>query len=265
MVAEEKQPGTEAKTAIILVGPRYPENIGASARIAFNFGIDKLIIVTNERHDKERMLKMATHKAAHLIRNMSIYEDTADAVAPFNFIVATTARQGKQRIPPKGPREVMEEVAPLAMNNNIAIMFGPENTGLTNRDIDFCQFNSTIPTADFSSLNLAQAVAIHCYELSQACRSPLEQNSSDSDFANTHQLEGMFNHIEQVLTTTTYLREETTTYWMRNIRQFLGRVKVKKKEASMIRGICRKFLWHHGVHGQEEDTKAKPAETSKKS
>lgn len=255
MVAAEQQPGIVGNAAIILVGPRYPENIGASARIAFNFGINQIIVVTGEQHDRERMLKMATHKAAHLINTMQVYRDTAEAVAPFQFIVGTTARQGRHRIPPKGPRVVMEEVAPLVHgNNNVALMFGPENTGLTNRDIDFCQFNSTIPTADFSSLNLAQAVAIHCYELVMALAQSSAAHAAGDDYANTHQLEGMFEHIEQALTTTTYLADQNTDYWMRNIRQFLGRVKVRKKEASMIRGICRKFLWHYGVHGRKKNS-----------
>lgn len=253
MVAETPQPGIAGKTAIILVGPRYPENIGASARIAFNFGIDQIIVVTDEEPDQERMLKMATHKAAHLINNMAVYRDTAEAIAPFQFIVGTTARHGRHRIPQQGPREVMAKVATLAKTNKIALMFGPESTGLTNRDIDFCQFNSTIPTADFSSLNLAQAVAIHCYELTMALSSVTP--APDGDYANTRQLEGMFEHIEQALTTTTYLGEQNTNYWMRNIRQFFGRVGIKKKEASMIRGICRKFLWHYGVHGQDEGQK----------
>jgi tRNA/rRNA methyltransferase len=249
MVAEAEQPGLSEDSAIILVGPRYPENIGASARIAFNFGINQLIVVTEEKYDKERILKMATHKAAHLVHNMTVYTDTADAAAPFQFIVGTTARRGRHRVLEQTPREVMTELAPLAEGSRIALMFGPENTGLTNRDLDFCQFTSTIPTKDFSSLNLAQAVAIHCYELAMAIHSCTGRNTTDNDYANSHQLEGMFNHIEEALTTTTYLGEQNTTYWMRNIRQFLSRVRVKKKEANMIRGVCRKFLWHYRVHG----------------
>ena len=251
MVAETQQPGIAGNTAIILVGPRYPENIGASARIAFNFGIDQIIVVTDEEPDQERMLKMATHKAAHIINNMALYRDTAEAVASFQFIIGTTARHGRHRIPQQTPREVMAAIAPLVQNNKVALMFGPENTGLTNRELDFCQFNSTISTAAFSSLNLAQAVAIHCYELSMAANLSSTSPVPDADYANTHQLEGMFHHIEQALATTTYLGEQNATYWMRNIRQFFSRVRIKKKEASMIRGVCRKFLWHYGVYGIE--------------
>lgn len=254
MPADRQDTGILPGTAIILVSPRYPENIGASARIAFNFGISELIVVsaTGVRPDKERMLKMATHKAAHLIHEMGFFTDAADAVAPFQFIIGTTARQCRHRTLEQTPPEVMREVGPLVINNRIALMFGPENTGLTNRELDFCQFTSTIPTVDFASLNLAQAVAIHCYELSMAIRTPATPTIPDGDFANAFELEGMYEHIEQTLATTTYLDEFNASYWMRNIRQFLSRVRLKKKEATMIRGMCRKFLWHYGVHGEEK-------------
>lgn len=240
-------------TALILIHPRYPENIGASARIALNFGISQLILVTDGQPDEERMLKMATHKAAHLIHDMTICRDAAEAAVPFQFIVGTTARQGRQRILEKTPREVMSELAPLVDGNRVALMFGPENTGLTNSELDLCQFTSTIPTADFSSLNLAQAVAIHCYELAMAIRHPSSPQAREIDFANSHQLEGMYRHIEEVLITTSYLVDYNRTYWMRSIRQFLSRVRVTKKEASMIRGVCRKFLWHHTAQGGDKD------------
>ena len=255
MVADTQQPGSLASTAIILVGPRYPENIGASARIAFNFGIDKVIVVTDTLPDQERMLKMATHKAAHLIQNLSVYEDTEKAVEPFQFVIGTTARRGRHRLLEHTPRQVMAKIAPHVGNNRVAIMFGPENTGLTNRDLDFCQFTSTIPTAYFSSLNLAQAVAIHCYELSIAVHSADTSPTLDSDYANSFELEGMYQHIEETLKTTTYLDINNATYWMRNIRQFLSRIRLKKKDASMIRGVCRKFLWHYGVHGKAGNKK----------
>lgn len=255
MPAEAQQPGLLQGSALILVHPRYPENIGASARIALNFGIGQIIVVCTRPPDRERMLKMATHKAASLIHNMSLVSEAAEAAAPFQFIVGTTARQGRHRILEQTPREVMKEVAPLIRNNRIALMFGPENTGLTNSELDLCQFTSTIPTADFSSLNLAQAVAIHCYELAMALTSAATRPLPDSDFANSFELEGMYDHIEQALNTTTYLNEQNTTFWMRNIRQFLSRVRLKKKEASMIRGMCRKFLWHYGMYGSDHDTR----------
>lgn len=237
-----------SQTGIILVGPKFPENIGASARIASNFGIAELIVVSDEPFDQERMLKMATHKAAHLIREMRVYPTTAEATAPFHFIIGTTARQGRHRPQDQTPREVMAEILPLLAGNRIGLMFGPESTGLSNEDLDLCQFASTIPTAGFSSLNLAQAVAIHCYELYTAVHAHPFAAIPKSEFANSFDLEGMYGHIEEALDEITFLHDTNRIYWMRNIRQFLGRLRLKKKEASMIRGICRKLLWHRRQH-----------------
>ena len=236
-----------AAAGLILVGPRYPENIGAAARIAYNFGLSGLTVVTDREYDRARMEKMATHNAAHLIREMRIVATTAEAAAPFHFIVGTTARRGRQRLRQINPRAVMEQVAPLLLtpNTRIGLMFGPENTGLTNEDLDLCQFSSTIPTAGFSSLNLAQAVAIHCYELHMAVRYGDTPVPDPVEYANSFDLEGMYGHIGEALAEITFLDRNNHTYWMRNIRQFLGRVRLSKKEASLIRGICRKFLWHN--------------------
>ncbi len=233
-----------AQVGVILVRPKFPENIGASARIASNFGINRLTVVTKEEYDQERMLKMATHKAAHLIRDMRLCRTTAEAAEPYHVLVGTTARQGKRRLADQTPREVMVELLPLLADSRVALMFGPEDTGLSNEDLDFCQFASTIPTAGFSSLNLAQAVAIHCYELSTAVNAHPFAAIPKSDYANSFDLQGMYAHIEEALASIAFLRDTNRVYWMRNIKQFLGRVRLKKKEASLIRGVCRKLIWH---------------------
>jgi len=243
-VNRQSSSGCLNQAGIILVGPKYPENIGASARIASNFGISELVVVSEEQFDEERMLKMATHKAAPLLREMRVCRTTAEAASPFHFIVGTTARQGRHRLEDQTPREVMTALAPLAATSRIGLMFGPESTGLSNEDLDFCQFASTIPTAGFSSINLAQAVAIHCYELYTAVHPHPFAAIPKSEFANSFDLEGMYEHIEEALSEITFLHDTNRAYWMRNIRQFLGRVRLKKKEASMIRGICRKLRWH---------------------
>jgi tRNA/rRNA methyltransferase len=242
----KEEPTTLGNVGLILVRPNYPENIGASARIAFNFGLSSLTVVSDREPDQERMLKMATHKASHLIENMKLVETTREAADPYHFIVATTARQGRQRLINNSPRKVMAEVGPLAAdhNNRIGLMFGPENSGLTNEDIDFCHFSSTIPTAEFSSLNLAQAVAIHCYELSSALGAGRVGSPGKHPYANSFDQEGMYEHIAAALNEITFLNDDNKTFWMRHVRHFLGRLHLTKKEASLVRGICRKFLWH---------------------
>ncbi len=260
MDARARQRGTPLHHAgIILVRPKYPENIGASARIAHNFGIKELVLVTDEAPDEERMLKMATHKAAPLIKTMRVCRTVAEAAAPFHFIAGATARLGRHRLREQTPREVMAELAPLLEENRVALMFGPESSGLSNEEMDLCQFASTIPTAGFASLNLAQAVAIHCYELYTARNLHPFAGIPASDFANSHELEGMYAHIEEALDAITFLGETSRSYWMRNVRQFLGRMRLQKKEASMVRGICRKLLWHErGGRVEQEGSRLPP-------
>ncbi|CAK8712511.1 tRNA (cytidine/uridine-2'-O-)-methyltransferase TrmJ [Candidatus Electronema halotolerans] len=244
---------------LILVRPKYPENIGAAARIACNFGFGQLIVVADEPPEPERMLKMATHKAAHLIERLQFATSSREAAAPYQFLVGTTARQGKYRTVDAGyPREVMTELARLiADGSRAALMFGPESSGLSNEDLDLCQMAAVIPTADFSSLNLAQAVAICCYELFMATGRAAPAGG-DGSYANSHELEGMYEHIDQALSRIGFIRDTSRSYWMRNIRQFLSRTRIKKKEASLIRGVCRKFLWHSGGQGWLPPEQQKP-------
>jgi tRNA/rRNA methyltransferase len=229
---------------IILMEPKYPENIGAAARCAVNMGISSLIVVRKETPDREKMLKMATHKAAHLIENLRFCKDLKDALEPFSFVVGTTARQGRKRKIDNSPRVMLDSVLPLLENNRVALLFGPEHRGLTNDDLKYCQATVTIPTADFSSLNLAQAVAILCYELYWGIAYLDKTHRAVPKLATTYELEGMYEHVEKLLSRIGFLRTDDSSYWIRNIRNFLGRVGLQAKEARIIRGFCRQFLWY---------------------
>ena len=146
------------------------------------------------------------------------------------------------------PRTLAEHLVPISQENDVAIVFGPEDRGLTNDDLKFCQYTSCIPTAEFASLNLAQAVAIHCYELYYAIVETSREEAAEPEYASTFQLEGMYRHVQEALLKIDFLDEKSQHYWMRNIRQFLGRVRLSSKEANIIRGICRQFLWHQENH-----------------
>ncbi|MBW2467331.1 MAG: RNA methyltransferase [Deltaproteobacteria bacterium] len=230
--------------AIVLMEPQYPENIGAAARCAMNMGISRLVIVRDEFPDREKMLKMATHKAAHLIDQLQHFDSLAEALAPFSQVVGTTARLGRKRRIENSPRYMLDTILPLLTNNEVAILFGPEHRGLTNDDLKYCQLTVTIPTADFSSLNLAQAVAILCYELFWGIMYSGRDMQAGPKLADSHELEGMYEHVESLLNRIGFLNTNDSTYWMRNIRHFLGRIGLRAKEARIIRGFCRQFLWY---------------------
>jgi tRNA/rRNA methyltransferase len=240
------------RIAIVLKEPKFPENIGAAARIAWNMGLSRLIVVRDSLPDHEPMAKMATHKAVHLVENMELHQSLATALAPFSCVIGTTARRGRQRILERGPREVIEQISSLLPENQVAFLFGPEDRGLTNEDLRYCQMTSAIPTADFSSLNLAQAVAVHCYEIYHGLIHSQKNLKPSPKFASSFELEGMYDHVEEALVKIDFLKKTNHTYWMNNIRQFLGRTRLTSKDANIIRGICRQFLWHQETVGPEK-------------
>ena len=222
--------------------PKYPENIGSAARAAWNMGITRIIVVGDEYPDHSRMAKLATHNASHLLDNLEFHENLADALAPFSQVIGTTARRGRQRIPAKPPRETVQNILPLLSKNEVAFLFGPEDSGLSSEALQYCQQTSAIPTADFSSLNLAQAVSIHCYEIFHAVVYEQKEALPASKIANSREMENMFRHVGRTLSRIDFLKEKSHDYYMRNIRQFLGKVQMSAKETSLVRSICRQFI-----------------------
>ncbi len=236
-----------ANAAIVLVRPKFAENVGSAARTAMNMGIGKLILVAPELPERDRMLKLATHNAAHLIDAIERHDDLAAALAPFGWVIGTSARQGKKRSTCKAPRQLMSEVLPRLAENRVALLFGPEDSGLATEELRYCNQVTTIPTADFSSLNLAQAVAILCHELHYGLLELLaggELNPAPRQ-AEKGELEAMFAHVEEALLAVGFLKNEDD-YWMRSIRHFLSRIGLRAKEIKIIRGFCRQLLWREG-------------------
>jgi tRNA/rRNA methyltransferase len=228
--------------AIVLHRPRFPENIGAAARAAKNIGIGRLVVVDPVDCDLTRILKMATHAAEDMIAAMEVYDDLRDALAPFQHIVGTTARSGAHRQTLKNPRRLAQELVVLSQNNQAAILFGPEDRGLANRELKYCHSLVTIPTADFSSLNLAQAVMVLAYEIA------LANTEGPPVFvprlANSHELEGMFDHLQQTLARIHFINPENPEYWMTSVRRFVNRIGFQAREVKIIRGICRQMDWY---------------------
>ena len=227
---------------IVLSRPRYPENIGAAARAMRNMGFEQLIVVDPQNCDLSRILKMATHAAIDVVEQMLVYEDLQTALEPLNYIVGTTARLGGQRQLVGTATRLAQKLAPISENNRVALLFGPEDRGLTNEDIRFCHELINIPTAEFSSLNLAQAVMIMCYEL-RRYNQP-KAKTFVPQFANRHELDGMYAQLKDILVRISYIQPENPEYFMNNIRQFGTRMKLRAKEVSIIRGFCRQIDWY---------------------
>lgn len=227
---------------IILQKPRYSENIGAAARAACNMGITRIKIVNPENYDLNKVNKLATHGASKIVEQMEIYDNLYNAVGEFNYVVGTTARLGGERQVICSPLELSEKLVPISKKNRIAILFGPEDKGLTNEDIRFCHMLVNIPTAAFSSLNLGHAVMLICYELFSACSK--EHKKFVPRLAGRHELEGMYEQLKDILVKISYIKPDNPDYWMVKVRRFLNRLNLKSREVSIIRGICRQIDWY---------------------
>jgi tRNA/rRNA methyltransferase len=228
--------------SIILSRPRYPENIGAAARAMCNMGFGQLIVVAPQNCDMPRILKMATHAAIEVVEHMQVYQDLQTALGPFSFIVGTTARLGGQRQLVGSATGLAKKLAPISEKNRVGLLFGPEDRGLTNEDIRLCHELVNIPTAEFSSLNLAQAVMIVCYEL-RRYNQPRGKTFVPR-LANRHELEGMYSQLKDILVRISYIQPDNPDYFMNNLRHFGTRLKLRAKEVSIIRGICRQIDWY---------------------
>jgi tRNA/rRNA methyltransferase len=227
---------------IILSRPRYPENIGAAARAMRNMGLEQLIVVDPQNYDMSRVLKMATHGAVEVVEQIKIYEGLRTALEPLSYIVGTTARLGGQRQLVGSAARLAQKLAPISKENQIGLLFGPEDRGLTNADIRLCHELVNIPTAEFSSLNLAQAVMVICYEL-RRCNQPGGKTFVPR-LANRHELDGLYAQLKDILVRISYIQPENPDYFMNNLRHFGTRLKLRAKEVSIIRGICRQIDWY---------------------
>ena len=228
--------------AIILHQPRYSENIGAAARAVRNMGIGRLVVVDPQNYDVDRALKLATHVASDVVEQIEIYENLKEALSYYNYVVGTTARLGGQRQVVSTPSKVAENLVAISRENRVAILFGPEDRGLKNEDIRYCHTLVSIPTAEFSSLNLAQSVMIMCYEV---FITDLQEKAQFAPrFATVHELEGMYDQLKDILVRINYINPENPDYWLDKLRHFFNRMQLRAKEVSIIRGICRQIDWY---------------------
>jgi tRNA/rRNA methyltransferase len=228
--------------SIVLLQPRYSENIGAAARAMRNMGFQQLVIVDPQNFDLAKALKLATHFASDIIENSKFYPALKDALSPFNYVVGTTARLGGQRQVVRTPSTLAQKLIPISAKNRIAILFGPEDKGLSNEDIRYCHGLVNIPTTKFSSLNLAQSVMILCYEIFMVGQ---EVNKEFTPrLASRHELDGMYDQLKDILVRISYINAENPDYWLNQFRRFFTRLQLRAKEVNIIRGLCRQVDWY---------------------
>lgn len=226
--------------SIVLNKPKYAGNIGSVARCMKNTGISKLSIVSDRDYEMEEMYRMAPHCSVDIVDKIKYYATLQEAVADSHYIIGTTARRGSKsaRQPLMIPGEMAEGLVNLSRHNDVALVFGPEDRGLTNDELRFCHSLVTIPTSDvLKSLNLSHAVMICCYEIFTAFQEQVQRFTHR--LASSRELEGMYDHLKKMFITIDFINHENSDYWMMNIRRLFSRFHLYSKEVKIIRGICR--------------------------
>lgn len=229
-----------SRVIIILVEPTHPGNIGATARAMKNMGITRLHLVSPKRFPSADATSRASG-ADDILENALIYPSLDNAIADCQLVIGASARTRVIPWPEITPRECAELVAQASMSADIAILFGREHSGLTNQELDRCQYLLTIPcNPEFSSLNIAAAVQIVTYELfvkSQAFTSLPQPAISTPEFATAAELELFYDHLYQTLQTIGFIHPDKSKSIMRRIRRLYTRTRLEKKELDILRGI----------------------------
>jgi tRNA/rRNA methyltransferase len=227
--------------AVILSRPQMGENVGAAARAMKNFGLCELVLIAPKMDWPNDRAQMVASGSGDILQNARIYSATAEALAPFNLILATTARGRdvvKQIHTPQAAAQRLRAAASQGMRT--ALLFGGERAGLDNEEMSLADAVITIPTTDFPSLNLGQAVLLLGYEWLKSTDTtpPVRIRSTLAKPASRAELVGLFDHLEKELDAAEFLFPPAKRQTMvRNIRAMIMRSGLTDQQVRTIRGM----------------------------
>lgn len=243
---------TLENVAIILTGTKYPGNIGSAARAMFNMGLNRLILAAPQCSINEESYRMAKG-GRHILDSARKCRSLKSATRGIRLLVGTTGKSGGYRAESYAPRSLAPRILSHAEKQKVAILFGPEDTGLVDDDLRLCQMLIRIPTQrGSSSLNLAQAVMVVSYELllGSLCREP----ARIPKLAPLEQVEAMYEQLEKALLEIGFLQPQNAKHMMLVLRQMLGRAGLESQDVGVLRGIARQIAWY-AMAGSERGKK----------
>jgi len=242
---------------IVLIETAGARNLGSVARVMKNFGLTQMWLV-NPKCDRlgDEAKQMAVH-APEILENATIVESLPQALIGCQRAIATAGRIDKGEMKVTDPQKGLHWLSQVETS---AIVFGAEDRGLSNAEIQHCQQVMRIPVnPDYPSLNLAQAVGICCYQLQLLWENPLQHEnchenltsqiaqdlvrSSPIDLATREDIEACYQQLEAVLLKIGYVYPHTAVHRLRKFRQIFDRANLSPSEVAMLRGILRQVNW----------------------
>ena len=226
------------KIRIVMVETSHPGNIGAAARAMKAMGQEQLYLVNPKIFPSADVTARAAG-ADDLLARVNICSTLAEAVSDCVLVVATTARDRRIPWPVYEPGECIRQVATAIQNGDVAIVFGRESSGLNNQELELCNLVMKIPTnPEFSSLNIASAIQIVCYEIMQFCNDRIATGPANvSPLATSEQMCKFFEHLETCSINIGFIDPEKPRNSMRRMKRLFNRLQLDQDEVNMLRGF----------------------------
>jgi len=224
-----------------LVETSHPGNIGAVARAMKNMCMSELYLVAPKIFPSADATSRASG-ADDVLASAVLCDSLQEAIADCQIVIGASARSRTISVPDESPRECAERVMVESQDKKVAILFGRENSGLKNHELDLCQTLLSIPSnQNYSSLNIAAAVQVVCYELLVASgQSVAKTEKLEAPLANSAQMESFYEHLYQALEEIGFINPEKSTSIMRRLRRVYHRATLNTKELDILRGILKK-------------------------
>jgi tRNA/rRNA methyltransferase len=225
---------------VVLVRPRGAANVGAVARAMKNMGLRELVLVQSAQMKSFWVKAMAAH-AEDVLHSVRQTDSIGAAVADCGLVVGTTCRGGVYRVDAEPPGAAAPRIVSAAATNRVALLFGPEDHGLSNEDLKACHQLIAIPTDPaYPSLNLAQAVMVCCYELHLAAAGEI---GVTRDLAPAEQVDLMFEKLRAAFRSIGFLHPDNPDHIMFAFRRFLGRAEMEVRDVNILLGLARQIEW----------------------
>jgi tRNA (cytidine32/uridine32-2'-O)-methyltransferase len=241
---------------IVLVNTTHPGNIGGVARAMKNMGLQRLCLVAPRDYPNEQAVWRAA-AATDILDAAVVVPTLHDAIGDCQFVVGTSARERRIPWPLLGARQCAQRIALASGREQVAILFGREDRGLTNEELQVCNLHLNIPTAEaYSSLNLAMAVQIVAYELCMLASSTETPHSEvdqwDAPFASRDNMERFYTHLEETLVAIEFLDPAAPRQLLSRLRRLYSRVRLDEMELNILRGILTETQkWVHRGRGSK--------------
>lgn len=237
-------PESMQRFRVVLSHPSHPGNIGAAARAIKTMGFSRLVLVNPKIFPDAQAEAMASG-AGDVLASAQIVGSLAEALHGTVLALAMTARRRDLATEPLWTREGAAELAAVAALGEVALVFGNETSGLSNEELALCARWAMIPAnPEYTSLNLAAAVQLMCYELRLALIAvPPAPSFHEAGTPATHdEVEGLMAHLENVAVESGFLDPENPRRLMLRLRRLFGRAGLEKEEVNILRGLIASFL-----------------------